>query len=259
MTDNRRIQTLIVDDEPLARERIREMLKSDPDVEIAGECGTGSEAVAMMRERTPHLLFLDVQMPEMDGFAVLKTLGRDRIPHVIFVTAFDKYAVRAFEVYALDYILKPFKRARFKEALERAKSHIRLEQSDCLNQRTFALLESLEAKSNYARRLMIKTGGKIVFRRTDEIDWIEAEDNYVRLHFGKQSHLVRDRLANIESQLDPKKFVRIHRSTIVNIDRIRELAPWSRKDHRVVLQDGTQLALSRSCWEKFRAAIGKPA
>ena len=241
-----KIRTLIVDDEPLARERIREMLGCDADVEVVGECRNGREAVASVKKFAPDILFLDVQMPGMDGFAVLKALRNEpRLPFVIFVTAYDQYAVRAFEVNALDYILKPFRRQRFEQTLTRVKQQLCSASSDNLGQRTLALLQSLEAKSNYLDRLTIKSQGKVFFVKVEEIDWIESEDNYLRLHLGKQSHLLRGTLTSLEAQLDPRKLVRIHRRVIVNLDRIKELTPWFNRDYHVVLHDGTELTLSR--------------
>jgi len=230
MTTTPGLRVLIVDDEPLARDRIRELLKNDSEVEIVGECGSGRAAVTAIREHAPDLVFLDVQMPGMDGFAVLKTLARERLPLVIFVTAFDQYAVRAFEFYAADYLLKPFKRKRFEQAVRRVKEQMRDADSSDLSRRTLALLEGLEAKSHYLDRLVVKTSGRVFFLRTHEGEWIEAEDNYVRLHLGKESHLLRETLKNLEAQLDPRKFIRVHRCAIVNIDQIKELRPWFNRD-----------------------------
>ena len=241
-----KIRILIVDDEPLARERIRDLLSRDGDVEVVGECRNGREAVSSVKKLAPDILFLDVQMPGMDGFAVLKALRSEpQLPLVIFVTAYDQYAVRAFEVNALDYILKPFKRQRFEQTLTRVKQQLWSASTDNLGQRTLALLQSLEAKSNYLDRLTIKSHGKVFFVKVEEIDWIESEDNYLRLHVGKQSHLLRGTLSSLEAQLDPRKLVRIHRRVIVNLDRIKELTPWFNRDYHVVLHDGTELMLSR--------------
>jgi two-component system, LytTR family, response regulator len=256
MTEARRIRTLIVDDEPLARRRIRRMLAQHADVEIVGDCSNGREAITLIRERSPHLVFLDVQMPEMDGFAVLKTLEAESIPLVVFVTAYDQYALRAFEVCALDYLLKPFDRERFNRSLQRAKSRLQPEKSSEINQRTLALLEELKAQTNHLERLIIKSGGRAFFLKTEEIDWIEAEGKYVRLHVGKESYLLREAIGSLEAQLDPKRFPRIHRSTIVNIDRVRELQPWFHNEYRVILRDGTQLMLSRSCRKKLGELLG---
>ena len=249
------IRTLIVDDEPLARRRIRRMLARHADVEVIGECANGSEAIVAIREQQPALVFLDVQMPEGDGFAVLESIGVDDAPLIIFVTAYDHYAVRAFEVHALDYLLKPFDRRRFDDALQRAKSRLTSERSD-VTERALALLEALRAQQSHIERMVIKAGGRAFFLKTEEIDWIEAEGKYVRLHVGRESHLVREAISQIEAQLDPKRFMRIHRSTIVNLDRVRELQPWFHNDYRVILRDGTELMLSRSCRKRLGELLG---
>jgi two-component system, LytTR family, response regulator len=256
VTDTRRIRALIVDDEPLARRRIRRMLARDAEVEIAGDCANGREAVGKIRELRPDLIFLDVQMPELDGFAVLEAVGAEAMPLVIFVTAFDQYALQAFEVYALDYLLKPFDRRRFDKALTRAKTRLLSVRTSDVGQQALALLEDLRAQSSYIERLVVKAGGRAFFLKTEEIDWIEAEGKYVRLHVGKESHLLREAIGSIESQLDPKRFPRIHRSTIVNIDRVRELQPWFHNEYRVILRDGTELMLSRSCRKRLGELLG---
>jgi len=255
MTDTVKIRALIVDDEPLARRRIRRMLAHHADVEIIGDSANGRDAIMVIRDQAPDLVFLDVLMPEMDGFAVLEALGAEAMPLIIFVTAYDQYALRAFEVYALDYLLKPFDRQRFDKALQRAKSRLANERSD-INQRALALLEELRAQTSHVERMVIKSGGRAFFLKTDEIDWVEAEGKYVRLHVGKESYLVREAISGLEAQLDPKKFLRIHRSTIVNIDRVRELQPWFHNEYRVILRDGTELMLSRSCRKKLGDLLG---
>ncbi len=256
MTESAKIRVLIVDDEPLARKRIKRMLSGDPEVEIVGDCASGHQALAMMRESEPDLVFLDIQMPEMDGFSVLEAIAPERLPLVIFVTAYDQYALRAFEFYALDYLLKPFDRARFEKAMQRARERLSKAKGDELNQRTIALLEEIKARSKYLGRLVIKSGGRVFFIKTEEIDWIEAEGKYVRLHVGRESHLLREAIGGLEAQLDPARFLRIHRSTIVNIDRIRELQPWFHNEYRVILRDGTELMLSRSCRKKLGEMLG---
>jgi two-component system, LytTR family, response regulator len=257
MADGKPIRALLVDDEPLAREMIREMLKDDPEVEIVGECVNGREAVEAIQEHNPDLIFLDVQMPEIGGFDVLEALKSAVLPHVIFVTAYDQYAVRAFEVHALDYLLKPFDRERFELAWRRAKSHILATRNGEMDQRILAILEELKAGSKYLERLVIKSGGRVFFLDTDDIDWIEAEGNYVSVHTGKKSHLLRETISSLDAQLDPKKFLRIHRSSIVKIDRIKELQPWFHGEYRVILQDGTQLTLSRNYRENLQEALGR--
>jgi two-component system LytT family response regulator len=257
MTSTKTIRTLIVDDEPLARRRIRRMLARHPEVDVIGECANGREAIAAIREQQPALVFLDVQMPEVDGFAVLKQISAEAMPLVIFVTAYDQYALRAFDVYALDYLLKPFDRRRFDQALQRAKSRLFNERSD-VGERALALLEELRAQQSHLERMVIKAGGRAFFLKTEEIDWVEAEGKYVRLHVGKDSYLVREAISQIEAQLDPKRFMRIHRSTIVNLDRVRELQPWFHNDYRVILRDGTELMLSRSCRKRLGELLGNP-
>ncbi|MCI0485840.1 MAG: LytTR family DNA-binding domain-containing protein [Blastocatellia bacterium] len=256
MSDSLLTRVLIVDDEPLARRRIRKLLSNDPEIEVIGDCGNGREAVKAISEQSPDLVFLDVQMPEMDGFAILESLPPEQVPFVVFVTAHDQYALRAFDVYALDYLLKPFDRRRFDKALQRAKAQIRKERGSDLGRRTIALLEELRAKSSHEERVVIKAGGRVFFLKAEDIDWIEAEGKYVRLHVGSKSYLLREAISAMEAQLDSKKFLRIHRSTIVHIDRIRELQPWFHGEYRVILNDGTQLVLSRGCRKKLGDLLG---
>jgi len=252
------IRTLIVDDEPLARERIRDMLASDPSIEIVSECANGEEAIEAIQQFSPDLVFLDVEMPGIDGFAVLDGLPAERMPTIVFVTAYDQYAVRAFEVYALDYLLKPFDQERFEKALTRAKGHITSERSDALSERILRAIEDIKTKPVHLERLVIKMNGHVFFMKAEEIDWLEAEGNYVRLHSGKESYLLRDTISALESQLDPKRFIRVHRSAIVNVDRISELQPWFHGEYRIVLREGVQLTLSRTYREKLHELLGRP-
>jgi two-component system LytT family response regulator len=251
------IRVLIVDDEPLARGVLREMLQSDPDVTIVGECVNGKEAVHAIREFAPELVFLDIQMPEMGGFEVLDALGEGQTPHLVFVTAYDQYAVRAFEVHALDYILKPFDRERFQTSWQRAKAQLLRERNGGVEQKILSLLEDLKAGTKYLERLVIKSSGRIYFLETNEIDWIQAEGNYVSVHTGKKAHLLRETISSLEKQLDPKKFLRIHRSAIVRIDSIKELQPWFHGEYHIILHDGTQLTLSRNYRDRLQEALGK--
>jgi two-component system, LytTR family, response regulator len=257
MMESPLIRVLLVDDEPLARGMLREMLQTDSQVSIVGEAANGREAVEAIRALSPDLIFLDVQMPALGGFEVLEALSNGQIPHVIFVTAFDQYAVRAFEVHALDYLLKPFDQERFDISWQRAKAQIVRDRNGGMDQRILALLEELKAGSRYLERLVIKSGGRIYFLETNDIDWIEAEGNYVSVHSAKKTHLLRETISSLETQLDPRKFVRIHRSSIVRIDRIQELQPWFHGEYRVILQGGTQLTLSRNYREKLHEALGK--
>jgi two-component system LytT family response regulator len=245
------IRTLIVDDEPLGRERIRTLLAGDPDIEVVEECPDGHRAIAAIKRSKPDLVFLDVQMPEVDGFAVLNAIAGDYTPVIVFVTAYDRYAVQAFEVHALDYLLKSFDRDRFQAALQRAKQEVHRSKKGVITERLAGLLEDLQAKDERLTRLVVKSGGRIVFLRVEEIDWVEAADNYVRVHAGRESHLIRETLQSLEGRLDQGTFLRIHRSTLVNLDRIRELQPMFHGDYVVKLQDGTELTLSRSYRERL--------
>lgn len=246
-----KIRTLIVDDEPLGRERVRTLLARDDDIEVVGECGDGKKTVAAIEKLKPDLLFLDVQMPELDGFGVLEAISGKPMPAIVFVTAFDKYAVQAFEVHALDYLLKSFDRERFEATLKRAKQAIRRSREGALSERLAGLIEDLEARKERPTRLVIRGAGRITFLRVDEIDWIEAADNYVRVHVGKEVHLMRETLQSLENRLDPGKFLRIHRSHLVNLERIRELRPIFHGDYLVKLGNGTELTLSRNYREKL--------
>jgi two-component system LytT family response regulator len=251
------IRTLIVDDESLARERLRDILQCDPEIEIVGECSNGSDAIAAIRDLHPDLVFLDVEMPGSDGFGVVEALDPAAIPAIIFVTAYDQYAVRAFEVYAVDYLLKPFDQERFEKALNRAKSQILSTDAATISRRILDALEEIKAKPQHLERLVIKMNGHVFFLKTEEIDWLEAEGNYVRLHSNKDSYLLRDTISGLEKQLDPKVFVRVHRSAIVNIDRIKELQPWFHGEYRIVLREGVELTLSRNYKDKLHTLLGR--
>jgi two-component system LytT family response regulator len=251
-----RIRTLIVDDEPLARERIRALLEDQVDIDVIGECTDGREAITCIREQRPDLLFLDVQMPLTDGFGVLDAISSERLPAVIFVTAYDQYALRAFDVHALDYLLKPFDRERFQKAVARARRQIRRERTGDIDERLRALIKDIKTESKALERLVVKAAGRVVFLKTEEIDWIEAAGNYVRLHAGRESHLLRETMNALEAKLDPNKFLRIHRSTIINIERIKELHPLFRGEHVVILQDGTRLTLGRVYRDKLQELLG---
>ena len=240
------IRALIVDDEPLARERIRMLLAEEAGIEILAECRHGAEALAAIEKLAPDLVFLDIQMPELSGFEVLERLQPSRIPVIIFVTAYDQYALKAFEVCALDYLLKPFDRERFSRALARARAELARRKAGVVNEEVLKLLSELQRNKKYLEKLIIRSGGRVFFLRADEIDWIEAAGNYVRLHTGKEEHLYRETMAKLEQQLNPAMFARIHRSTIVNVERIKELQPWFRGDYILVLRDNRKLTLSRS-------------
>jgi two-component system, LytTR family, response regulator len=251
------IRALIVEDEPLARERLKMYLADEPDIEIIGECADGRQAVSAIRSLDPDLVFLDIQLPELDGFGVVEEVGAERMPTVVFVTAYDQHAMRAFDVYALDYLLKPYKRERLRRAVERARAQVRRGKGEALSEQLLSLLESVRPGSRSVERLMIKSPGRVYFIRADEIDWIESEGNYVRIHAGKESHFLRDTLGSMEARLDRQKFVRIHRSTIVNVESIKELQPLFSGDYAVILHGGGRLTMSRGHKEKLLSLFGK--
>lgn len=243
------IRTLIVDDEPLARERIRLLLAAEPDLEVLGECASGPEAIEAIQARRPDLVFLDIQMPEVSGFDVLRALAPDAWPLVIFVTAHDRHAIEAFEIRALDYLLKPFKRDRFRLALARAREHLESRAVAGLNARLRELLESPPPDPAYLSRLAVKTGERTLFVKIEDIDFLESAANYVVLHTARENHVVRETLTHLESRLSPKRFLRISRSTLVNLDRVRELQPLSPGEHVLVLADGRKLTVTRGLRE----------
>jgi two-component system, LytTR family, response regulator len=248
------LRVLIVDDEPLAREGIRLLLQAE-EAEIVGESASGKEALKQINHFQPDLVYLDVQMPEMDGFEVLSSLSPETMPYIIFVTAYDQYALRAFEVNAVDYLLKPLDEERFHASFQRAKTVIEKEERKDLHENLQALTGYLKRKT--PERILVKTGGRIYFIRVPEIDWIEAQGNYVLLHVGKESHLIREPIGELETQLQGGGFLRIHRSTLVNVERIRELRQLLHGDYRVLLRDGTQLTLSRRYRNKAREVLGQ--
>jgi len=240
------VRVLIADDEPLARERIRTLLQDEPGLEIMPECSNGTEALTAIRRLAPDLVFLDVQMPELSGFEVLELVDAAKMPVIVFVTAYDHYALKAFEACALDYLLKPFDRERFSRTLARARAELDRRESGRVNQHVLKLLHEIHRGTKHLEKLIVRDRGRVIFLRSDEIDWIEAAGNYVRLHRGKEQFLYRETMANLESKLNPQRFVRVHRSTIVNIERIKELLPWFRGDYTIVLCDDQKLTLSRN-------------
>jgi two-component system LytT family response regulator len=256
-----KIRVLVVDDEKPAQTRIVELLEKQPDVEITGVARQGKEAVQLIRSQSPDLLFLDIQMPGMNGFDVLREIAPDQRPLTIFVTGYDKYAIPAFEAHALDYLLKPFSDERFEAALERARNHIRTETAGELGRRFAELLEDQVPASGGAtrfERIVIKSSGRVMFLDAADIDWIEAAGVYVHLHVGLKSHLYRATLGQLQERLDPKLFVRIHRSAMVNTDRILELQPRTHGDYVVILKNGTELTLSRGYRNQLEGWLKQP-
>jgi two-component system LytT family response regulator len=248
------LRVLIVDDEPVARRRIRRLLRADPAVDVIGEAADGRAALRAIAEQQPDLVFLDVQMPELDGFGVLQQLGAARVPLVVFVTAFDQYAVRAFEVHAVDYLLKPFTRERLLDTVSRVRQgRGRAEREQ--DPRLAALLEELRERPRFLRRLPAHAGSRIVLLESGEIEWLQAADNYVLVHAGGREYLMRETLSRLEHELDPQEFVRIHRSAIVRLDRIGDLLPTVHGDFRVTLKNGVQLTLSRNYRERVERSL----
>jgi two-component system LytT family response regulator len=250
------MRALIVDDEPLARTALSRLLKRDSDITIVAECADGESAVKSIRQMRPDVVFLDVQMPEMDGFQVIESVGVEQMPTTIFVTAYDRYAMRAFDVSAVDYLLKPFSPDRLSRAVARARDRWQNQQDKDAAKRLFALLDN-RYSTDYVRRLAVASGGRIVFVAVEEIDWIGAEDNYARLHVGRRVYEVRETLQALMEKLDPQEFIRIHRSTIVNVRRIREVQPWFQGSHIIVLQSGEELRMSRYQKEAVDRLLGR--
>jgi two-component system, LytTR family, response regulator len=235
-----KIRAVVVDDEPLARSSLKLLLRRDPEVELVGECKSGMEALAEIRRKKPELVFLDVQMPECDGFDVLEQLGSEMPPALVFVTAYDQYALRAFEAGALDYLLKPFDNARFERALNRAKERI----------------EQRKETPRKIERLAIKNAGQVLFQKISEIDWVEAADYYVCLHVGTKTHLLRRSMSDVDQELEQATFCRIHRSAIVNLERVRQLEISEDGGTDVVLNSGTRLRLSRRYRKDLQERLG---
>jgi two-component system LytT family response regulator len=247
-----KIRALIVDDEPLAREWVRSAVAEDPELEVLGECGDGFEAAEAIRRLKPDLVFLDVQMPGLDGFGVLEALSPEEIPAVVFVTAFDQYAVRAFEAQAVDYLMKPFSKERVEEAVRRVRELVKGRSLEDFRESIGRIVEKIRRDRSFPEWVLLKADGKNVFVKVRDIDWIESSRNNVRIHVGPTIYLLHETTSAIASRLDPKKFLRIHRSSIVNIERIKELHPWFNGDYAVVLRDGTQLTLSSSYRDRLK-------
>ena len=250
------IRTLIVDDEALAREKVRQLLATEPDVEVVAQAADGRQAVAAIRSHAPDLVFLDVRMPGLDAFGVIEEIGAERFPAVVFVTAYDDHALKAFEVSALDYLLKPVSRQRFQRTMARVRAQRLAADPTALTQRLSGLLAEMRGGEPALERLLIRSGDRLVLVRVEDIDWIDGAGNYLKVHSGKSSYLLRHTLGGIEGRLDGRKFLRIHRSTIVNVDRIAELQSSFSGDYVVILRDGTRLALSRTYRGKIEALAG---
>jgi two-component system LytT family response regulator len=253
MTQNYRV--LIVDDEPISRRRMRRLLSLEPDCELVAECANGNEAVDALRQNQVDILFLDIQMPGMSGFEVVEAIQETR-PLVIFTSAYDEYAVKAFDVHAFDYLLKPFDGRRFRDSLQRAKARVEMDRGGVHRDRELhEMFASFSRAQKAPDRVAVRTNGRVVFVKVDEIDWVEASDNYVCLHVGRETHVIRETMNQLEQRLSGTQFLRVHRSAIVNLDRIRELQPWFRGDYRVILRDGTELTLTKNHREKLESRL----
>jgi two-component system LytT family response regulator len=252
------IKVIIVDDEALARSGIREYLDHEPDIDILADCTTGQEAIAEIRRCRPDLVFLDIQMPLGTGFEVLDALPPEEMPVVVFITAHDRHALEAFEAHAIDYLLKPVERSRFTIALERARAAIGYRQGSPWPERLRALLDEMRSPPRFRERLMVRGTGRVYLVAVERVDWIDSSGNYARLHIGKETHLLRETLSNLEQELDPERFCRIHRSTIVNLDRVVEMQPAGRGDQILILKDGTRLELSARHRESLERRLGRP-
>ena len=261
------LRVLLVDDDPWARASVRAFLSAEPGVELAGEAENGREALEAIERADPDILFLDVDMPELDGFGVLEALGDAKVPVVVFVTAHEEYAIRAFEVHALDYLVKPFGLDRFRQAFARARLAVEERDEALRSDRIHSLLEQLREEQRgierllsgaepYLQRMMVKTQDRVLLLAVDEIDWVEAEGNYVKLHVGKNEYLVRWKIGALEQRLDPRRFARIHRSTIANLERVKELRPWFAGDFIVAMKDGAELKLSRGYRADLEQRLG---
>jgi len=270
---NRKIRALIVDDESLAREVLLVMLNDDPEIEVIAECRNGKEAVTAIREQSPDVVFLDIQMPELDGFQVVEEVGAMQMPVTIFVTAYDKHALRAFEAHALDYLLKPFDHDRFNTALQRAKTFVRQQKLGEISESLFAMLQDMKLKTGESLsetntektdktthkapidRVVIRSSGRIYFLKIEEIDWVEGAGDNLSLHSGSQTHLIRETMGNFHAKLDSQKFLRIHRSTIVNIERIKDIRPLVKGDYVITLTSGARLKASRGYRRELQALL----
>jgi len=252
-----KIRALIVDDEPPARDLIAQLLRDEPDVEVVGECANGRKAVAAIERLAPDLVFLDVQMPGLDGFGVLAELSVERWPLIVFVTAYDTHAVRAFEVHALDYLLKPFEYDRLHQAVQRARAQLSRRDGESHQSQLLALLEDIQKQSENWDRLAVRDSRRITFLKPDEIDWIEADGNYLRLHVGSKSYLLRQTMSTAETRLAPKKFLRISRSALVNLERVKEWQPLFHGDSVLTLEDGTRLTVSRVYRDNFDRLVAQ--
>lgn len=252
---SQKIRTLVADDEPIARARVVSLLRAENDIELVRECATGEEARQAIEQGNLDLLFLDIQMPEVTGMELARTIQTHGEPAVVFVTAYDQYALRAFEVHALDYLLKPFDEERLARAIDRARAHLRRPDSESDRGRILELLDELRGVRRWRERLVIRAGERAYLQPVAEIDWLEADGKYVKVHVGPRAHVIRETMTQLAGVLDPRRFLRISRSAIVNVDRIREIQPWFRGDYVVILQNGAEVTSTRGYRETLKALL----
>ena len=252
------MRVLIVDDEPYARKRLHRFLKDEPEVEVINECASGREAAVAIEKQRPDLVFLDIQMPEMTGFELIEAVGPANMPPIVFVTAFDQFALQAFEAHALGYLLKPYDQRRFRQVFQHAQRYLQTDQARELNARLTDLLTRLGRTGKYCSRLAVRMAGRICFVAVKDIDWIEASGNYVQLHAGAEKYLLRCPLHALEERINPEQFVRMHRSGIVNVDRVKEIQPYFQGTHVIILKSGAKIIASRAGLGRLQAGLGLP-
>jgi two-component system LytT family response regulator len=252
------IRLLIVDDEPLARAGVRRLLQDDEGIEVIGECGDGAEAVVAILDQQPDAVLLDIKMPEMNGLDVVRTIGVERMPLTVFITAYDEHALRAFELHAVDYLLKPFDDERFNQTMARVKREVRTRAAAHLSEKLLHVLQDTQPKTQkYLTRIVVRGDGRTVLLRASDVEWIEAADYYARIHAAGKSHLLRETMNELEEKLDPELFFRVHRSAIINLEKVREIQPYTRGEHVVIMASGAKVRLSRGRREKLEERLGQ--
>jgi two-component system LytT family response regulator len=251
------LRLIVVDDEPLARAGIRKLLERDADIEVVGECGDGAEAVVAIIDKQPDAVLLDIKMPELSGLDVVRTIGVERMPPVVFITAYDEHALRAFELHAMDYLLKPFDDERFMATIARLKQLHRTRAAAQLSDKLLNVLQDTPRPSRYLPRIVVRDNGRTLLLRSSDVEWIEAADYYAKIHVAGKSHLLRETMNELEARLDPDVFFRVHRSAIVNLEKVKEIQPYTRGEHVVIMNSGAKVRLSRGRRDKLEELLGQ--